>query len=403
MNKQEIISLIDRYTTGELSQEELMQYFTWFNEASYEEITVMYADSEYGKNGLSPFDSDKQLKELLEKIQAQDAISAAPVRRLRFYFSVAAAAVLLFIVGGIYFLGDREKKTVSIAEMSYRDIVPGKNGALLTLADGSQIFLDSISDGQIANQSGAQLTLQGNKLVYHSGQANAVGYNTMTTPRGRQFELVLSDGTKVWLNAGSSIKYPTKFTGFERKVEITGEVYFEVSPYMAGAEKAAFVVASPHQQVRVLGTHFNINAYEDEERTRTTLMEGRVEVSALTSSSSVGAGVILAPDQQSTVVHQTASLPDSHEKAIQVEQINGEQSIAWKNGYFDFEDENLSAVLRLLSRWYDVSFEAEKLSVLNLKFSAVFKRDSPIDVILSTLSATGAVKFRNEGGVIKVY
>ncbi|AOM76018.1 FecR family protein [Pedobacter steynii] len=252
-----------------------------------------------------------------------------------------AATILITLSTGLYFYFDTkpESEIVQYALVK-QDVEPGGNKATLTLADGSKISLTDAGNGQLAEQGGVKISKSANgQLVYsvvESGQREA-GYNTITTPRGGIYQVNLPDGTRVWLNAASSIKFPTTFAHLnQRKVELQGEAYFEVSRN----KKQPFIVQSGKQQVEVLGTHFNINSYEDESEVKTTLLEGSVKVSA-------GNVILLKPGQQSTV-------GASQGGRVKVSPANIEQAMAWKNGFFHFEKENLHSVLRQLARWYDI-------------------------------------------------
>lgn len=252
-----------------------------------------------------------------------------------------AATILITLSAGLYFYFDTkpESEIVKYALVK-QDVEPGGNKATLTLADGSKISLTDADNGQLAEQGGVKISKSANgQLVYsvvESGQRET-GYNTITTPRGGIYQVNLPDGTRVWLNAASSIKFPTTFAHLnQRKVELQGEAYFEVSRN----KKQPFIVQSGKQQVEVLGTHFNINSYEDESEVKTTLLEGSVKVSA-------GNVILLKPGQQSTV-------GASQGGRVKVSPANIEQAMAWKNGFFHFEKENLHSVLRQLARWYDI-------------------------------------------------
>jgi len=251
----------------------------------------------------------------------------------------AAAAVVLLALAGIYLLRPRQRPTIARVDKVYRnDVAPGKDGAVLRLADGSQIVLDSAGNGEISRQGGTTVIKKGNgQLVYQtSGKDLAVLYNTLTTARGKQFRMTLPDGTMVWLNSFSSLHYPTRFTGATRSVEVSGEAYFEV----AADASRPFVVQAGRQKVTVLGTHFNINSYEDEPAVRTTLLEGAVRVG------NAAGQVTLSPGQQASV--------GQRDTRISVAKVNAEEVVAWKNGYFHFDNADIQTVMRQLARWYDV-------------------------------------------------
>lgn len=253
----------------------------------------------------------------------------------------AAASILIAIFAGFYFYSGTGNTLNSITTVNAKhDAAPGGNKATLTLSDGSQISLTDAGNGQLAEQAGVKITKnKDGQLVYAivPSDTKELAYNTISTPRGGVYQINLPDGTSVWLNAASSIKFPTTFAHLsQRKVELKGEAYFEV----AKNKKLPFIVSTAQQQVEVLGTHFNINSYEDEGEVKTTLLEGSVKVSA-------GNVMLLKPGQQATLGLRSSG-------KIKVSPANIEQAMAWKNGFFHFEKETLHSVLRQLSRWYDV-------------------------------------------------
>ena len=385
----EFQSLMDKYLTNSITAKEKELLFAMIR--SRQQLPAL----EKAVN--EALDTPMEIPEdiaLREEIFAYIQANKQPVKQIRYWQRYAAAAALLLLIAtGVYYWLQLPAHSSRPAATYISTAKPGANKAILTLADGSSITLDSAGNRQL-QQGSTSVRQQGSRLVYDvQGSPPGVSYNVLRTPRGGQFQVTLPDGTKAWLNAASSVRYPTAFTGKERKIEITGEVYLEVSPFNTGtAETMPFVVVSAHQQVTVLGTQFNINAYEDEGTTSTTLIAGKVKVTAQNGN----AGIILAPDQQAVIAHSSAIA------TIPVKQVETSKVIAWKNGYFDFEEERLAVVLRLLSRWYNVDFEADP-AILHLKFSAVIARSSQISEVLLLLSATGAVKFREEGNKIKVY
>jgi len=243
----------------------------------------------------------------------------------------AAAAVVLF-ASGMYLLGRHhgDKPSAVTAPVAMEKVRPGSQKAMLTLGDGTQITLDSVANGRIAQQGATQVLKLANGQVRYqpvdAGRKEQLVYNVLSTPMGGQYELTLPDGSNVWLNAGSSITYPTAFPGNERKVKITGEVYFEV----AKDRNRVFRVMAGNQEIEVLGTHFNINAYTDEGQVKTSLLEGAIKVNK----------VLLRPGQAF-----------AHDR---VEPTNTEQDVAWKNGVFNFNNRSLAQVMRQLARWYDL-------------------------------------------------
>lgn len=305
----------------------------------------------------------------------------------------SVAAVLLLIVAGIYFFANhgltKPPAIAASAGKAKQDIAPGKQGAILTLADGTTMVLDSLGNGVVATQNGTKITLDNGRLAYLGNKTaanaaaadataatTAVAYNTMTTPKGRQFQLTLPDGTKVWLNAASSLHYPTAFTGAQRIVDITGEAYFEV----ARDNKHPFLVnIDETTQVQVLGTHFDINAYTDEASINTTLLEGSVRVVTQNKN------LVLKPGQQA----------QSKQGRTTVTTADTEKVMAWKNGMFDFQDATLEEVMRQLQRWYDIDVVYEK-GIPNIEFIGKMGRDLSLSEVLGGLQLS-KVHFRLEG------
>ena len=225
------------------------------------------------------------------------------------------------------------------------DIAPGHDGAVLTLADGRKLVLDSLGNGVVASEQGTSLLLADGKLAYDAIHAEGVGYNTVSTPKGRQFQLVLPDGSQVWLNAASSLRYPTAFKGAERKVEVTGEAYFIIA-----ANKAMpFKVAVNGTEINVLGTQFNVNAYADEPIIKTTLEQGKVSLSVGDNS------VLLKPGQQAQVEFASAgSMPANRQIRLLKDNIHVDEVVAWKKGFFYLNSDDIPAVMRQIARWYDL-------------------------------------------------
>lgn len=312
--------------------------------------------------------------------------TAAPVKQIPFYKKTIwrAAAVFIVLVGMGFYLFNATQQTTApdkplAAVTSNAEIKPGAEGALLTLSDGSVLVLDSLGNGLVTMQNGTQVILKNGQLVYDPNNTDpaTIGYNTMTTPKGRQFQLVLPDGSKVWLNAASSIHYPTLFTGDERLVEITGEAYFEVAH---NAAKPFKVKVNNATTIEVLGTHFNVNAYSNEETINTTLLEGAVRVSGTNGKT------VLVPGQQA----RTSG--DGSSKVVNA--VNTGKVIAWKNGVFDFEDASLEEVMRQLERWYDIEVVYEK-NIPKLEFFGKMGKDLSLDIVLRGLEKSN-VHFRVE-------
>lgn len=300
---------------------------------------------------------------LNEIIPSQNPRRVKKIYILRNNWLRYAAAIILFIaMGGYWWTFNLKSKTRSAAppaSVKKIDLPPGGNKATLTLADGSTIILDSAANGQLAQQGAVQILNVNGELEYKTlgnlQKANGeVSYNTMRTPLGGQYKLQLPDGSRVWLNAGSSITYPTSFTGKERIVNITGEVYFEVAKNKSMPFK---VQVNDAKEIEVLGTHFNVNAYREESGTRTTLLEGSVKI----------ANSILKPGE-------------AYRNGI-VEKADTSKVVAWKNGLFDLNDLPLKKLLPEIARWYDVEVVYEK-NIPEIKLWGKMGRDLNLSQVL---------------------
>ena len=287
----------------------------------------------------------------------------------------AAAAIILLLFTGAYLWMTRHKNEQSLAAGSkplQHDVLPGGNKAILTLANGQKIMLDSAANGTLVQQGNTKvIKLANGQLAYTPAgkDKGVVLYNTMTTPRGGQYKIQLPDGTDVWLNAASSVTYPTAFTGADRRVTITGEVYFEVAKDKA----KPFRVNVNEVKVEVLGTHFNINSYGDETAIKTTLLEGSVKITAGKDNR------MLKPGEQAQVAQQRVTIVNNADLG---------QVMAWKNGLFNFNKLSLREVLRQLSRWYDVEVVYQG-DVTPRKFGGEIQRDLNLSEVLDGLRETG--------------
>jgi transmembrane sensor len=301
----------------------------------------------------------------------------------------AAAAVLLLFAVSTYFLVRRPAAVppVIVDNPVQKDILPGSNKAVLTLAGGQTIVLDSAAKGTLAQQGAARIVkLADGQLSYTSDNVQKqaeVLYNTLTTPRGGQYRLSLPDGTEVWLNAASSITYPTVFAAAERNVSITGEAYFEV----AKDKTRPFRVTANAMTVEVLGTHFNVNAYLNEADTKTTLLEGSVLVNK------GGATQRLRPGQQAQVSHDQPQIKLADD-------VNTNQVVAWKNGLFDFKDADLATVLRQVERWYDIQVQY-KTSLPGFAFQGKLQRNLNLSQILKVLTEN-EINYTMEGHTLVI-
>jgi ferric-dicitrate binding protein FerR (iron transport regulator) len=311
----------------------------------------------------------------------------ARVFRLRSWRWVAAAAVLLVLAAGAFWLITDQKYTGPVPVVQHTTpITPGRAGAILTLANGSQVLLDTIRNGAIALQGGAMAKVVDGSLIYEAS-GDEVVYNTTTTPKGRQYQLTLPDGSVVWLNAFSSVRYPTVFVGKERRVTVTGEAYFEVAK---DKSRPFFVEVDGGETVKVLGTHFNLNAYRDEPQITTTLLEGVVNITATSRAEGEAAfaPLTLHPGQQAV-----ASCVNSGDNRIAgeirvLDDADTLQVLAWKNGLFNFEGVYLKTAMKQIARWYDVDVVYSG-NVPDIKFFGSISRSISLAGLIKGLQSTG--------------
>ncbi|TCC96997.1 DUF4974 domain-containing protein [Pedobacter hiemivivus] len=331
-----------------------------------------------------------QLKPNLIQVSQQNTI-LRPIRNY-FKYSIAAAILVVFSVALYFYNFDHGQPTQSGLTTQHQgaDVNPGGNKAILTLADGSKISLTDAGNGELAKQAGIIVTkTKDGQLVYEISKENRaateIAYNTISTPAGGQYQINLPDGTTVWLNASSTLKYPTAFVKDKRKVVLTGEAYFEV----AKNPNQPFVVstngAGKAQEVTVLGTHFNINSYQNEEATKTTLLEGAVKV-----STSLQGNVTLKPGQQAIL-----------ESTLKVMDVDVTQAIDWKNGNFYFNDENIESIMRKLARWYDIDVVYSG-NIPNINFGGEISRSKKLSEVLKVLETTKTIHFKIEGRRVTV-
>lgn len=392
MKRERIYYLLNGYLNSELSPletEELQLLLLEDKTAlrvrdSFPSIIDGYdADTHYKPEEWEPI-ADRILSG--SKMMTASVLPDVPKRRMHLRTWSLAAAVCICVAAGGY-LWMRGTGSTPQAEVSrqrhFPAIVPGKEGAVLTLADGSRIVLDSLSNGVIASQAGTEVALKNGALSYNEGSVTTEQvYNTITTPKGRQFRLKLADGTQVWLNAASTLRFPAAFTGKERKVEVSGEVYFEVAGNAAMPFK---VVTKDQEQINVLGTAFNVNAYEDEAATRVTLISGAVQVNNGARSQ------LLQPGEQARLATGKT----------EIARVDVEQVVAWKNGVFSFDKEvSLEEVMRQVGRWYDVDIKYEG-SISQKKFGGKIHRASEIEKVLEILEESG-IHYRVNGRQITI-
>lgn len=395
-----LTDLLMKHLQGNLSQPEQEQLNLWAqqsdrnrrlfasvnDEEQIRQLVLLYVTNETNDNETI----------ILSKIRQgmSSSQSLAPIRKMSGLWRWGSAAAVVLVTAGVgYFVmnhnGKSKNNPVATTTTTATDIPPASDGAILTLADGRSVVLDSLGNGVIATQNGAAVTLKDGALAYgkDAGSATPV-YNMLSTPKGRQFQLLLPDGTKVWLNAASSLRYPTVFTGNERSVDVHGEVYFEVAknasmPFRVYIANAA---GGPGGTViEVLGTQFNVNAYENENAVKTTLVEGSLKVLNIPGNVNKGS-VVLTPGKQAVITTDTK---------LKVADADVDKAVAWKRGIFNFEDASLEEVMRQLERWYNIEVVYEK-NVPDIKFGGKMSNDVSLQGLLKSLEESD-VHFRLEG------
>jgi transmembrane sensor len=384
-----MLHLFKKYLNDQCSPAEVEELLAHFNVQENELLLRNIIMQNLGMEDTSPGSKavwSNAVDETYARIKKQIAAEKnkmTPIFKRR-WFQVAAAAILLLGVFTFYKLGlSKNDIKQQVAKTNSADIAPGSNKAVLTLADGSQIILDSAANGNLTNQGNTTVIKLDGKLAYTaSGNNGEVLYNTISTPKGGMYQIVLSDGSKVWLNAASSLRFPTAFTGKQRNVELSGEAYFEIAKNAA----MPFNVLVNNMNVQVLGTHFNVMAYKDESEIKTTLLEGAVKV---TSGSAVG---LLKPGKQ-------ARLDNSGNIIIADADI--ETEMAWKNGLFLFDYTDIKTIMRQLNRWYDADIGYEG-NITHKTFTAQIPRNTNLSAVLKKLELTGGIHFKIEGKKILV-
>ena len=393
MNPDQIRKLAQKYLQGTATEEEAKLLHEWFDTTNAGETEMVVTDNPVTAEQFG----SEMLAELKSKIAGNKTLPVVK-KRIKWMRAAAAAIIILMLGAGTYFLFIKQKqKQITKIETQQRglknDVAPGGNKAILTLANGKQIILDSAANGTLTQQGNTKvIKLDSGQLAYQAtgpesleGSKNwlaEVGYNMISTPRGGQYQIVLADGSKVWLNAASSLKFPALFVGKVRNVELTGEGYFEV----AKNEKMPFHVKVNDMQVEVLGTHFNVKAYGDEDIIKTTLLEGSVKVSKGSNSK------MIKPLEQAIAMNNGQLTITNN--------VDVDEVMAWKNGLFNFNHADIKEIMRQAARWYDVDVVYEG-NISNEKYIGKVARNTNLSEMMKILGLNG-VKYRIEGKKITV-
>ncbi|WP_316818955.1 FecR family protein [Pedobacter nyackensis] len=371
--------LFSKYQMGQCTPEEQAIVENWL---TFGEVT--------------PFNlTDTELAADLEDIQMKIPMLKPKKRKL---LPLAATAACLVLCGSLYlYISNKgNDKPSGLMLSKAQDLAPGGNKATLTLADGRTINLSDAKEGELVKQAGVNIVKAANgQLIYNALKTGtaSTSYNMVSTPRGGQYQVVLPDGSRAWLNAASSLKFPASFKSMKtRKVELIGEAYFEI----AKDKDHPFIVESKDQVVEVLGTHFNISNYAGEETSKTTLLEGAVRIAAVLNSKNpsslrLAPSSILQPGQQAKISKEN----------IKIANVDAEADVAWKNGYFKFTDNRIEDIMRQVSRWYDVEVSYEG-KANNDVYSGRISRFKNISQVLKMIESAESVHFKVEGRRITV-
>ncbi|SEW52284.1 FecR family protein [Chitinophaga arvensicola] len=386
MTDDQVRELWEKYLQGTATIAELTELRQIFSQSPHhalfdELLQSAFTEPRHIEQG--DYDVNDVVNELLLRINER------PTRRLALpRWTWAAAASLLLLAGaGSFWLWNKNEKnqTPTHIPIAKANIPPGREGAILTLSDGKQVVLDSLGSGIIAREKGSEVRLEDGQLQYNpaGGAEQTTVYNTMSTPRGRQFQMTLPDGTKVWLNAESVIRYPVAFNGHERKVDITGEAYFDVKKDAT----RPFIVQGNNFIIQVLGTEFNINAYANDGAVKATLLTGSIK--ATTNSTTMQ----LTPGEQ-----WVYTVPGQSPKILQNADIN--HVMAWKNKRFSFNG-NIRQIMNEVARWYNIELKYEG-NIPDKELEGGFTREKELGKVLEILQAVGGVKFDLAGKTLIV-
>lgn len=389
MNEQELSVLIEKYLSGQCTDEEKAWVEKWYEEREQSGVEFYGGDTnERDKSEQRSYEAIEQKIAALEYARQATVIPMRP-KRLRLYSRIAVAAGVLIALSIVWIReakrGQPDKQVAIVNQSNANDIPPGVNKAILTLADNSTVVLNDVKEGTIAAQGNTSVVKQDSAVLTYqaSGNNSEVLYNTITTPKGGQYQVILPDGSHVWLNAASSLRFPTAFAGNERTVTLTGEGYFEVTKNAA----KPFKVKVNDMTVQVLGTHFNVMAYGDERSLNTTLLEGSVSIQSSSGTT------LLKPGEQ-------AQMNKSGAFKIVKDEASIDDAVAWKDQLFQFSDADIHTIMRQVSRWYDV--EVEFRGDIRQSFVATISRNMPVSGLLHLLELTNKVHFIIEGKKIIV-
>lgn len=372
------LELAEKWMKGSITPEEEKEFNIWYMDGQHEPAII---DEEFNEH------SSRMFSRTLHK--AGIPTNSTKKRKPVLLWASAAAAIFIAIITIVYF---SNRASGPRLERFTQQLVPGSNKAYLTLQNGKRIALSDQVTGTLSSESGIRIRKAADGLLVYEVEeskttADQNAFNTLETPKAGQYKIILPDQTAVWLNAASSITFPSSFAALkERRVILNGEAYFEVHK---DADRPFFVV-SGNQEIRVLGTHFNVSAYATDLLTSTTLLEGSISLDKY-NGNQTGNQMILKPGDQAV----------NDGSSVRIAQVDPEYAIAWKEGKFRFKNENIRTLMEKVSRWYDIEVRYEG-DVSQKNFSGLVSRTENIAVLLNILESTNTIHFKIEGRRITV-
>lgn len=378
---------LDKLANGSITKAEWQALQQLFAEQGNDAAFAAVLDGQLQQKAAHPGHYPQAVVNIQQGVAARIAqertVPAKPMLRRRTL--LAAAAVLLLVLGTTWLLLPHQAENDKPAVAKMPQVAPGTSGAVLTLANGAQILLDTIKNGRVALQGGTTVRVVNGALVYEGTGSNTI-YNTISTPKGREYHITLPDGTGLWLNAASTVRYPVAFAAGERRIEVKGEAYMEVA---ADAHKPFYVV-TPQAQIQVLGTVFNVNAYDGEAAEVTTLASGKIRVTGRTTLNGGLQPLTLQPGQ---AAHCNSTM-------LEARPGNVEKALAWKNGVFNFNEADIPAIMRQLARWYNVEVRYEG-TLPTRTFEGEMGRTLRLDQVLRIFTKTG-IHYEIDGNIVTI-
>ena len=388
----EIAQLLAKLLKGTITAEEKQRLSGWIAESdAHRAIADKLTDSIYLQEKLQT-GVNRDPNAAWERLRKEKDMRIPVKRPLRSVLLRAAAIVLplLCLAGAAAYLVKQRNGNLQTAASEMKIPAPGGKKARLVLGNGRTVALNDTTIQSIKEEDGTNISNGKSVLQYNAGKrAGQLLLNTLITPRGGEYQLVLSDGTKVWMNAASSLRFPVQFTGTERQVYLSGEAYFEVAPN----EQRPFKISTGKMNITVLGTSFNVRAYPEEEEEKTMLVSGAVRIAAGRQNSR-GSGIALSPGWQAVVSGES--------NRVEKGRANLEEALAWKNGLFVFNREPVESIMRKIARWYDVDVVFESDAVRNIHFTARIRKHEQLEDVMKLLTLTNKITYRLSNNKIYV-